>query len=187
MYEWGWWESKGRHQCAHWCKKVSGGHFFSPWEIPLISERSPSGLWAGINYRGSVPLRISSTKNICYVVYRHDISTLGKHPGWFWLYPTNKSIKTPVPGIHFCPFCFTSETGVSLLKHKSATAFRYFFELPAMPTLSDIYISKLRATASANSAILPSIPPPTSVPTVASSISSLRFYKRSTCSSVPLH
>ena len=37
------WDSKGRHQCAHWCKKVSGGHFFSPWENPLISGRIPCG------------------------------------------------------------------------------------------------------------------------------------------------
>ena len=29
-------ESKGRHQCAHWCNQVSGGHLISPWEIPLI-------------------------------------------------------------------------------------------------------------------------------------------------------
>ena len=38
-----WWDSKGRHQCAHWCKKVSGGHFFSPWENPLVSGRTPCG------------------------------------------------------------------------------------------------------------------------------------------------
>ena len=33
-------ESKGRHQCAHWCNQVSGGHLVSPWEIPFVSERS---------------------------------------------------------------------------------------------------------------------------------------------------
>ena len=33
---------KGRHQCTHWCKKVSGGHFFSPWENPFLFGRGPS-------------------------------------------------------------------------------------------------------------------------------------------------
>ena len=33
-------DSKGRpEQCEG--KKVSGGHFFSPWESPLIAERNP--------------------------------------------------------------------------------------------------------------------------------------------------
>ena len=36
-------DSKGRHQSADWCKKVSGGHFFSPWENPLVSGRTPCG------------------------------------------------------------------------------------------------------------------------------------------------
>ena len=103
--------------------------------------------------------------------FHHDISTLGKHPGWFWLFPTNKSIKTPVPGIHFCPFCFTSETGVSLLKHKSvtksATAFRYFFEVAAMPTLSDTYIAKLRTTLSDLRALLTHLPPDQAAPILA--------------------
>ena len=36
-------DSKGRHQSAGWCKKVSGGHFFSPWENPLVSGRTPWG------------------------------------------------------------------------------------------------------------------------------------------------
>ena len=38
-------ESKGRHQYAHWCTQVSGGHLGSPWEIPFLLERSPQGLW----------------------------------------------------------------------------------------------------------------------------------------------
>ena len=37
----GMWDLKGRHQSADWCKKVSGGHFFSPWESPFIFGRSP--------------------------------------------------------------------------------------------------------------------------------------------------
>ena len=36
-------DSKGRHQSADWCKKVSGGHFFSPWENPLIAGRIQYG------------------------------------------------------------------------------------------------------------------------------------------------
>ena len=34
-------ESKGRHQSADWCKQVSGGHLFSPWEIPCTFGRIP--------------------------------------------------------------------------------------------------------------------------------------------------
>ena len=34
-------DSKGRHQSADWCKEVSGGHFFSPWENPFLAERIP--------------------------------------------------------------------------------------------------------------------------------------------------
>ena len=33
-------ESKGRPERSEG-KKVSGGHFFSPWEIPSFSERNP--------------------------------------------------------------------------------------------------------------------------------------------------
>ena len=38
-------DSKGRlgHSPG---KKVSGGHFFSPWENPSVSERIPQGMWA---------------------------------------------------------------------------------------------------------------------------------------------
>ena len=32
-------DSKGRHQCAHWCNKQSGGLFVSPWESPSDSRR----------------------------------------------------------------------------------------------------------------------------------------------------
>ena len=32
-------DSKGRHQCAHWCNQVSGGHLVSPWENPQTCER----------------------------------------------------------------------------------------------------------------------------------------------------
>ncbi len=38
-----WWDLIGRHQSTDWCKKVSGGHFFSPWENPFLSERIPLG------------------------------------------------------------------------------------------------------------------------------------------------
>ena len=36
-------DSKGRHQSADWCKKVSGGHFFSPWENPWTCGRIQTG------------------------------------------------------------------------------------------------------------------------------------------------
>lgn len=36
-------ESKGRHQLEHWRKQVSGGHLFSPWEIPLVAKCSRYG------------------------------------------------------------------------------------------------------------------------------------------------
>ena len=32
-------DSKGRHQCTHWCNKQSGGLFVSPWESPSDSRR----------------------------------------------------------------------------------------------------------------------------------------------------
>ena len=35
-FSFGMWDLKERHQSADWCKKVSGGHFFSPWESPLF-------------------------------------------------------------------------------------------------------------------------------------------------------
>ena len=38
-----WWDSKGRYQSAERGKKVSGGHFFSPWENPLLHRRTPCG------------------------------------------------------------------------------------------------------------------------------------------------
>ena len=50
---------------------------------------------------------------------------------------------------------------------KSATAFRYFFEVTAMPTLSDIYISKLRATLSDLCALLTHLPPDQAAPILA--------------------
>ena len=34
-------DSKGRHQCAHWCIQQSGGLLNSPWESPWIWERNP--------------------------------------------------------------------------------------------------------------------------------------------------
>ena len=36
-------DSKGRHQSADWYKEVSGGHFFSPWENPIICGCIPEG------------------------------------------------------------------------------------------------------------------------------------------------
>jgi len=40
-------DSKGRPQCARWGNQVSGGHLVSPWENPLICERSRYGCGRG--------------------------------------------------------------------------------------------------------------------------------------------
>ena len=37
-------DSKGRHQCAHWCNKQSSGLFVSPWENPWTYRRSRMGV-----------------------------------------------------------------------------------------------------------------------------------------------
>ncbi len=43
-------DSKGRHQCAHWCNQVSGGHLISPWESPSYSRRIRYGCGWDMNY-----------------------------------------------------------------------------------------------------------------------------------------
>ena len=40
-------DSKGRHQCAHWCNQVSGGHLISPWENPWPYGRIRQGCGHG--------------------------------------------------------------------------------------------------------------------------------------------
>ena len=57
-------DSKGRHQSADWCKKVSGGHFFSPWENPLVSGRTPCG--CGQKPILSVTTSLAEPPNIYY-------------------------------------------------------------------------------------------------------------------------
>ena len=37
-------DSKGRHQCAHWCNKQSSGLFVSPWENPWTCRRTRMGV-----------------------------------------------------------------------------------------------------------------------------------------------
>ena len=37
-------DSKGRHQCAHWCNKQSSGLFVSPWENPWTYRRTLMGV-----------------------------------------------------------------------------------------------------------------------------------------------
>ena len=44
-------DSKGRHQCAHWCNQVSGGHLISPWESPSYSRRIRYGCGWDMNFR----------------------------------------------------------------------------------------------------------------------------------------
>ena len=50
---------------------------------------------------------------------------------------------------------------------KSATAFRYFFEVTAMPTLSDTYLAKLRTALSDLRALLARLPPDQAAPILA--------------------
>ena len=44
-------DSKGRHQSSDWCKNVSGGHFFSPWEKPILSVTTSLAETPNIYYR----------------------------------------------------------------------------------------------------------------------------------------
>ena len=74
-------DSKGRHRSADWCKKVSGGHFFSPWENPLVSEGTPCG--CGQKPILSVTTSLAEPPNIyyrCWVVSLFTYEIVSK----FW-------------------------------------------------------------------------------------------------------
>ena len=56
---------KGRRRSALRCKKQSGGLFFSPWESPFLSRRSPLGLWT----ERKLSRRRVTRRNKCYLSY----------------------------------------------------------------------------------------------------------------------
>ena len=58
-------DSKGRHQCVHWCKQHAGRVLFSPWESPNKQDGIPEGCWLayfsrkGKNANESLPVYLT--------------------------------------------------------------------------------------------------------------------------------
>ena len=77
-------DSKGRHQCVHWCNKVSCGHFVSPWENLWLCGHIRYGcghraIWVAV----VLPKRITSSKTGGYhTICRRQIGDRIPHPSY---------------------------------------------------------------------------------------------------------
>ena len=89
-------DSKGR-QPQRGCKKVSGGHFFSPWENPCGFDGTPEGCWQRCRFKiRTTPKKVFFFYKMNEILPKKDFVKLMHRPLrflWIWV-KINEQTKT---------------------------------------------------------------------------------------------